>query len=247
MDFVTILDDCLQRMAAGESLEACLERYPQHAAELRPLLETAILIRTTPPPMSAAGWQRGRAAMHQAAAAAQSRQRHPVGWLRGLRWAGLVVAMALVLVVGLTATGQPDSPLAGVRRAAETTLTALNPSSWARAERHLALAERRLAEAQTVWQRRQRLDAALVISMGDQAEAVIANLALFERPEDAAPVLESLLDFVIRAEDWLESVMNEATPAERILIGTTRERLYRLQRWIRAALINPAIQHRFRR
>ncbi|GAB4526627.1 MAG: hypothetical protein Fur0018_11930 [Anaerolineales bacterium] len=34
----TILDQCLERMANGESLESCLRSYPQHAAVLRDLL-----------------------------------------------------------------------------------------------------------------------------------------------------------------------------------------------------------------
>ncbi|MEW5938263.1 MAG: hypothetical protein AB1750_01260 [Chloroflexota bacterium] len=41
-DFDRILDDCLARMSAGAStLEDCLTRHPDHAAQLRPLLQTA--------------------------------------------------------------------------------------------------------------------------------------------------------------------------------------------------------------
>lgn len=40
------LDNCLQQLAAGKaSLAQCLARYPQYAAELRPLLETAMRFR----------------------------------------------------------------------------------------------------------------------------------------------------------------------------------------------------------
>lgn len=41
MDFEQILEDCLQRLADGETPEACLAQYPQHAVELRPLLIAA--------------------------------------------------------------------------------------------------------------------------------------------------------------------------------------------------------------
>jgi hypothetical protein len=194
MDFATILDDCLERIATGESLQSCLERYPGYAAELQPLLEVAILMRAAPPPLTEAARQRGRAAMQRAAATVHSGQRRPIGWLSGLRLAGLVVTVALVVVVALTAIGQPDSPLAGVRRTAETAITALNPSPLARAQRHLVLAERRLAELQAVWQRTHRLDPVLVASLADQAEAVLANLALWQRPEDTVLILEQLLD-----------------------------------------------------
>ncbi len=40
------LDDCLQRLASGKaSLAQCLARYPQYAAELRPMLEAALELR----------------------------------------------------------------------------------------------------------------------------------------------------------------------------------------------------------
>ncbi len=47
MDDVELaLDDCLQRLAAGtSSLGQCLARYPQYAAELRPLLVTALQLQ----------------------------------------------------------------------------------------------------------------------------------------------------------------------------------------------------------
>ena len=45
-DLELALDDCLQRLASGKSsLAQCLARYPQYAAELRPLLETALRLQ----------------------------------------------------------------------------------------------------------------------------------------------------------------------------------------------------------
>jgi hypothetical protein len=35
------LADCMELLQEGESLEACLERYPQYQARLRPLLQIA--------------------------------------------------------------------------------------------------------------------------------------------------------------------------------------------------------------
>ncbi|MFC1924079.1 hypothetical protein ACFLXA_01760 [Chloroflexota bacterium] len=40
-----ILDECIERVLQGESLEQCLQRYPQHAAQLEPLLEVALAAR----------------------------------------------------------------------------------------------------------------------------------------------------------------------------------------------------------
>lgn len=52
-DFANVLDDCLHRLRAGDTQSACLERYPDHARELKPLLETAAFadaLRFTEPP-----------------------------------------------------------------------------------------------------------------------------------------------------------------------------------------------------
>ena len=40
-EFDDALNDCLERMARGESAGRCIERYPQHARDLLPLLTTA--------------------------------------------------------------------------------------------------------------------------------------------------------------------------------------------------------------
>ena len=40
-EFENILDGCLESVLRGESVEACLELYPDYAEELRPLLMTA--------------------------------------------------------------------------------------------------------------------------------------------------------------------------------------------------------------
>lgn len=41
-EFGYILDDCIDRLLRGESLEQCLQRYPEQAAELEPLLRVAL-------------------------------------------------------------------------------------------------------------------------------------------------------------------------------------------------------------
>ena len=40
--FNNILDECLESLLTGqETVEQCLQRYPEYAAELEPLLRTA--------------------------------------------------------------------------------------------------------------------------------------------------------------------------------------------------------------
>ena len=43
-DIINALDDCINRLADGQSLEDCLRRYPQYASALRSMLETGRLV-----------------------------------------------------------------------------------------------------------------------------------------------------------------------------------------------------------
>ncbi len=40
-EFADILNDCVERLAKGETIQSCANRYPVYAKELRPLLEVA--------------------------------------------------------------------------------------------------------------------------------------------------------------------------------------------------------------
>ncbi len=47
--FRSILDECLTALQRGESLDACLSRYPRQADRLRPLLSISERVRRVPP------------------------------------------------------------------------------------------------------------------------------------------------------------------------------------------------------
>jgi len=118
-----LLDECYERLEAGESLAACLQRYPEHASNLTPLLETiAGVVTLRPvPARDAAVVERSRA-QFMAAVRQMSRKRTPQpglwerlsgGWaefLRGLAGprpmpVGLVIALVLVILIGVAGTG----------------------------------------------------------------------------------------------------------------------------------------------
>jgi len=45
-EFNNILDECLERLLVkGETIEQCLQTYPEQAANLKPLLQTALATR----------------------------------------------------------------------------------------------------------------------------------------------------------------------------------------------------------
>lgn len=69
-DFEAILDESLSRLKQKESVESCLRRYPQYAAQLEPLLRTALRVeglKDTEPP-SAQAMAAGRERFLQEAA-----------------------------------------------------------------------------------------------------------------------------------------------------------------------------------
>ncbi len=43
-DLLNAFDDCIDRLAAGNSVEACLRRYPHYASALRPMLEAGRMV-----------------------------------------------------------------------------------------------------------------------------------------------------------------------------------------------------------
>lgn len=116
--FDNILDDCLARLTAGESIMDCLARYPEHADELAPLLrmsqETARIAHTATPTDSA----RARGMARMQVALVEGKQRSYRRWqLPRLSWrqfstpimAALAIAFLIVVAAGGTTVASADS------------------------------------------------------------------------------------------------------------------------------------------
>ena len=78
-----ILTTCIAAVEAGEDPATVLARYPDHAAELAPLLGTVVALRRAPKPrMSDEGFARARRRLAQVAAYQAAMQRrlipHPL-------------------------------------------------------------------------------------------------------------------------------------------------------------------------
>lgn len=90
-DLDSVLQASLEYLERGESVQACLARFPEQAAELAPLLETVIALRSlaSPPPRSEAARAAARARFLSAVERQQvqmaARARAPwLGWREGL-------------------------------------------------------------------------------------------------------------------------------------------------------------------
>lgn len=109
LDLTDAFNDCVDRLHAGHSIDDCLRSYPQHAARLRPLLETAEAVRRANPVVPAAVRARVRARVMQSGAYAP---RHVWPWstrvmLAAASFAAVIAVAALLAVLNR----QPDRRL----------------------------------------------------------------------------------------------------------------------------------------
>ncbi len=150
--FEDILEECLERMLQGESLEQCLELYPEQAAELKPLLEVAAAARraaSVEPRPEFKAQARYQLNLMQAKKERPKRRFVLLGWQRGL-----VIALTCVLVILLiggstvaaSANSTPDETLYPVKLATEQVQLALTRSDIGKAKLHLRFADRRAWE-----------------------------------------------------------------------------------------------------
>ncbi len=153
-DISDVLEECLARMARGESVESCAERYPDRRAELVPLLRTSAAAMNAAASIShdPAAKRRGLRRLMEAAEA-KGRARSGAFWW--FRWPSLrkSLAVGLSAAVLMTATAWgttmassesvPGEPLYTVKRIRESISLMIPQSEMSRAERHVGLAVER--------------------------------------------------------------------------------------------------------
>jgi hypothetical protein len=151
-EFNDILDECLERLVVkGGTIEECLASYPELAAELEPLLQTAMAARKAsviqPRPEFRA---KARYQFNSTLQAMESRKsRSFFGWQR--RWVTAVTVVLVLLLAGggTVAAGSnsmPDGTLYPVKLATEQVWLALTPSSLGKAKVLTKLTDRRVTE-----------------------------------------------------------------------------------------------------
>ena len=150
-DFENILDACLEHLVKGETVEQCLESYPELAVQLEPLLRTAQAAREASAILPRAEFKaRARYEFRSALQAATTKNRLPLfGLRRGWVMALMIVSILLVSGGGTAAAASnsmPDSRLYPVKLATEQVQLALTPSDMGKARLCAVLADKRVAE-----------------------------------------------------------------------------------------------------
>jgi len=153
--FDEVLDECIERLLRGESLEECLRSHPEHEAQLEPLLRTAAVthgataVEARPEFKAKLRYElasRSRASARQAASPSHSF----LGWAP--RWAIAVVSICLLLVlaggstVAAASSSVPGDTLYSVKTTSERMWLAVTFSDAAKARLQARFAQRRVRE-----------------------------------------------------------------------------------------------------
>ncbi len=136
-DIIDIFDECTDRMAGGETIEACLADYPQHADKLRDLLSTGLLIyqmQQAENSDTTGAEQRTRGRLLTAIQETPTREPKMKRKNNGRPWRliGLAAAFALIVGIGIGALGVNMMVLSPASSAFDPTGTAIVMSNATR-------------------------------------------------------------------------------------------------------------------
>ncbi|MEW6141740.1 MAG: DUF5667 domain-containing protein [Chloroflexota bacterium] len=149
--FNEILNECLESLVSGQSIETCLEKHPEQAEALRPLLEIALSARRASAISPRPGFREKarlqfRTAVRGSPSAKETRRFHLRFGMAGAVSLALVILISGISTVAVAGSSMPDQPLYPVKLATEETKVALAPSPIKKAEVHVRLADFRVDE-----------------------------------------------------------------------------------------------------
>lgn len=153
--FEHILNECIDRVLRGESVGQCLDRYPEYAVQLEPLLGVAIAVQRTSAVEPRAEFKAQaryqiESLLHAKRQKAAPRRLPLVSWVP--RWAVVVAAVFLVILlagsgtVAASSSSLPGDTLYPVKTATERVWLSMTFSDTAKAKLQAEFAGRRVAE-----------------------------------------------------------------------------------------------------
>jgi len=151
MKFDDIFEACLQSVLTGsETIEQCLQRYPEQASELEPLLRTAMSV-TRAADIAPSPEFKKRAHLQMQLKISESKPRRLSFFSLQPRWALAGVAAMVVFLLGtgtvMAANGSmPGNPLYPVKLATENVRVAVAGSDVEKAALYATYADRRMTE-----------------------------------------------------------------------------------------------------
>jgi hypothetical protein len=201
--FDDILNECVEQVLRGGSLEQCLLRYPDQARELEPLLRVAVAAGKASatveprPEFKERTRHEIQSRLRFKDRKVESKKTSMAGWMP--RWAAVAVSLVFVLLLAGTTTvaassgSVPGDTLYAVKTAAEGVRSKLAFSEEAKAELQAEFAERR------VWEMAQLVKKGRTGQLESLATKFTAHLAKMEQlaarirasdPEDGERISE---------------------------------------------------------
>jgi len=154
--FNKILSECIDALLAGESLEQCLQRYPQHAERLEPLLRAAMdareATRTIQPPvdLKVRVTEQVRARMEARQRRLRANRISFFDWMPQWVSMGIIAVLTVIFcggcVFAASSGSVPGDILYPVKLAFEDIQLAFTFSDTGKADLHAELASRRVTE-----------------------------------------------------------------------------------------------------
>ncbi len=214
-DLESAFNDCVEALRAGKSLEECLGRYPEHRADLEPLLGVVAEVWSVPrPALSPAAARIGEARLRRAVAG----RRRPLYRQAGLGWLTAAAVLLLVLLgLGSTvaaAQGSTDGPLSGLRVAAERLQLTIARSPAEQADIQLAGVERRLDSLATQVGRGSPPPDGSLPEFEDKLKAALEKVEELPPPE-AASRINRAIGLVARQRAIIEAVGDDESDSNR--------------------------------
>jgi len=184
--FEQVLDECIERMFLGESLEDCLKSHPEHAQRLEPLLRTAAVTHQATGSVEARPEFKARLryeiASRARAAAQPAATKSPfLGWAP--RWAVAIVSVCLLLVlaggstVAAASSSVPGDSLYSVKTTSERVWLAVAFSDSAKVRLQARFAQRRVREMAQLIERGETGDLRTLSAKLDAHLADLSGLA----------------------------------------------------------------------
>ena len=246
-DLEKILDDCIDELRKGGSVESILAKYPEYISEIKPLLELVQAVEQLPKPEPSA----------DAVSAALVGIGEEIALLRPVEFPGLKkkrrsifgklfqqprlawtlsAALALVLMfVGIStvsANSVPGDILYPLKLVTEKVSFLLAFSSERKAELRLTFSEQRTKEIRQVLQQSDKLDERLLNAMLKEAQS-----ALEETPNDTSAIFLAKLNAVnTYQKDVLESFRPRVDSANEKIVNRAIRVCDMRGRWIRGMM-----------
>lgn len=148
-EFENLLDECLKKLLLGETVDQCVEQFPEQADELRPLLEIAHTLKTASTIQPSHEFRAKARFEFQNVLTEKYEDRSLLAWMpRWVTITGLLVGlMSLFISIIITSTNSmPESPLYAVKLLTEQVGLTLTLDPLQKVQYQSDLAERRITE-----------------------------------------------------------------------------------------------------